>query len=106
MKKGLDRFQGNASSISINDFATLYTLFEHDHLVRNMSWLLDRLSKNCGNYFIRVGHEVAYWVKDSSKSGTYSITEILEMIEYLISNSYIKALGKIFRQTKGIISRR
>ena len=68
-----------------------------------MSWLLDRLSKNSGNYFIRVGHEGAYWVKDSSKSGTYSITEILEMIEYLISNSYVKALGKIFRQTKGII---
>ena len=103
LKKGLDRFQGNASSISINDFATLYTLFEHDHLVRNMSWLLNRLSKNCGNYFIRVGHEGAYWVKDSSKPGTYNITEILEMIEFLISNSYIKALGKIFRQTKGII---
>ena len=103
LKKGLDRFQGNASSISINDFATLYTLFEHDHLVRNMSWLLNRLSKNSGNYFIRVNHEGAYWVKDNSKSGTYNMTEILEMIEFLIGNSYVKALGKIFKQTKGII---
>ena len=103
LKDGLDRFQGNARSISINDFATLYTLFEHDHLVRNMTWLLDRLSKNSGCNFIHVSHIGAHWVKDSSKPGTYTITEVLEMISFLIGNSFIKALGKIFRQTKGII---
>ena len=73
LKDGLDRFHGNARSISINDFATLYTLFEHDHLVRNMTWLLDRLSKNSGNNFIHVSHAGAHWVRDSSKPGTYAI---------------------------------
>ena len=41
--------------------------------------------------------------RDSTKAGTYSLTEVLEMIQYLISNSYVKAFGKIFRQTQGII---
>ena len=103
LKNLLDSFQGRARSISINDFATLYTLFEHDHLMINVTWLLGRLSKNSGMNFIRVTYHKAYWTRDSSKSDTYSVTEILEMTDFLIRNSYIKALGKIFRQTKGII---
>ena len=103
LKTGLDHFQGNARSISINDFATLYTLFDHDHLARNMTWLLDRLSKNSGFQAVRVNHEGAYWTRDSTRPGSYSITEVIEMIAFLIGNSYIKAFGKIFKQTKGII---
>ena len=101
LKAGLDRFQGNAVTISVNDFSTLYTLFDHEHLIRNMTWLLDRLGKNSGCNTVKVGYEDAYWTKDST--GSYSIAEILEMIAYLIGNSYIKAFGNIFRQTKGII---
>ena len=103
LQAGLNRFQGDARSISINDFSTLYTLFEHDHLVRNMTWLLDRLSKNSGCQHIAVGHELAYWTRSNTKAGTYSVTEILEMIALLIGESYIKAFGRVFRQTKGII---
>ena len=33
----------------------------------------------------------------------FSLEEVLEMIEYLVTNSYIKAFGHIFRQAKGII---
>ena len=40
LKLSLESFEGKARSISINDFATLYILFEHDHLVSNMTWLL------------------------------------------------------------------
>ena len=103
LKSGLDRFQGDARLISINDFSTLYTLFEHDHLVRNMTWLLEKLSKNSGCQAITVGYESAYWARDTSKPCTFSMTEIIEMISLLIGESYIKAFGKIFRQTKGII---
>ena len=44
----LDSLSGNARSISINDFSTLYTLFDHGHLIGNTAWLLDRLSINAG----------------------------------------------------------
>ena len=45
--KGMfDSAIGLATSISINDFSTLCTLFDHDHLLGNMTWLLNKLSKN------------------------------------------------------------
>ena len=103
LKLSLDSYNGDARSISINDFSTLYTLFEHDHLVRNMTWLLDRLSKNSGCQYVRVTHERAYWSRDGNAEGSFSITEILEMVSLLIGESYVKAFGKVFRQTKGII---
>ena len=68
-----------------------------------MTWLLDRLSRNSGCQSIRVSYEGAYWTRDNTSPGSYSIAEIVEMIAFLIGNSYIKAFGKVFRQTRGII---
>ena len=103
LRDGLDRFLGDARSISINDFSTLYTEFEHDHLIRNMTWLLDRLGKNSGCSSVKVSHEKAYWTRDSNSDNSFSIAEIIEMIQLLIGESYIKAFGKNFRQIKGVI---
>ena len=103
LKDGLDRFMGDARSISINDFSTLYTLFEHDHLIRNMTWLLERLSKNSGCGSVKVSYDKAYWTRDTNKDNTFCVAEIIEMIQLLIGESYIKAFGKNFRQIKGII---
>ena len=103
LRNRLIEFRGNAKSISINDFSTLYTLFEHEHLMRNISWLVSKLSKNAGMRYVKVTYNSAYWVKDDSLGDSFSIEEVLEMVEFLISNSYIKAFGKIFRQVCGII---
>ena len=67
-----------------------------------MTWLLDRLSKNSGCHSIGISHEGSFWTKGSSGIA-YTITEIIEMIAFLIGNSYVKAFGGLFRQTKGII---
>ena len=98
-----DSAQGLADSISINDFSTLYTLFDHEHLLGNMNWLLSKLSRNSGMSFLRVGHGTAWWVADDTEGVVYSVAEIVEMIEYLIRNTYVKAFGKIFCQDRGII---
>ena len=45
----------------------------------------------------------ASWVLGNTEGVVFTIEEVLEMIEYLIENSYIKAFGNIFRQAKGII---
>ena len=71
--------------------------------MKNITWLINRLSKNSGMRFIKINFNSAFWVKDNSIGDSFSIEEILEMIEFLISNSYIKAFGKIFRQVCGII---
>ena len=91
------------TSISINDFSTLYTLFDHEHLLGNITWLLQKLAKNSGHRHLKVSKENAWWVSGSADGIVYSLEEVLEMIDYLVRNSYIKAFGSIFRQVKGII---
>ena len=101
LKAGLDRFKGNAAIISVIDFSTLFAFFEHDHLISNMTWLSGSLSKYSGCHSTRVSHEGSFWTKGSSGI-VYSIAEIIEMITFLIRNTYVKAFGRIFRQTKGV----
>ena len=102
--KGMfDEAHGVARSISINDFSTLYTLFDHDHLISNMSWLLHKLARNSGHNFIRIGYDRAWWVANNIEGTVYSLSEVLDMVEFLVRNTYIRAFGSIFRQVKGII---
>ena len=102
--KGMfDNANGEAVSISINDFSTLYTLFDHDHLLGNISWLLSKLGKNSGCQYIRVGHDKAWWVATNAEGLVYSVADILDMVDFLVRNTYVKALGGIFRQAKGIV---
>ena len=101
--KGMFDKANNVQSISINDFSTLYTLFDHDHLLGNIKWLLHKLSKNSNMRHIKVAYSKAHWVLGNSEGMVFSLEEALEMIDYLVQNSYIKAFGNIFRQAKGII---
>ena len=103
VKEMFSKANGQAETISINDFSTLYTLFDHDHLIGNMVWLINKLSKNSGMRLIRIGHEKAWWVSSNSEGVVYSIDEILDMIDYLVRNTFIKAFGSIFKQNLGII---
>ena len=89
--------------ISINDFSTLYTLFDHEHLLSNITWLLHRLSKNSNLRHIRIGVDKAWWVLGSSEGIVFCLDDVFEMIDYLVRNSYIKAFGNLFRQAKGVI---
>ena len=101
--KGMFDQAHDVQSISINDFSTLYTLFDHEHLLGNMKWLLHKLSKSSSYRHVKIASSKAWWVLGSTEGIVFSLEEILEMIEYLVQNSYIKAFGNIFRQGKGII---
>ena len=103
VKDMLDGANGEANSISINDFSTLYTLFDQNHLLDNIRWLLDTLSKNSGKLCIKIDYDKARWVSNASDSDTYTIGEVLDMISFLVKETYIKAFGNIFQQVKGII---
>ena len=85
VKQMFDNLHGKAKTITINDFSTLYTLFDHNHLLTNMSWLLQKLGKNKGMGYISVGYSKAWWSRiDDGKFQTYSLVEITEMIRYLV----------------------
>lgn len=73
-------------------------------MLGNISWMISKLAKNSGCSYISLGDQKAWWRKQcSDKFESYTCTELLEMIEYLERNCFIKAFGKIFRQDKGII---
>jgi len=103
-KKIFDALEGKAETITINDFATLYTLFDHEHLLQNMRYLFTKLSKNSGCSYIAVYHTHARWtIRPVKEHNTYTITEIMEMISLLVKNAYIKFGGHNFQQIKGMI---
>ena len=103
VKDMFDNAQGKVDSISINDFSTLYTLFDHDHLLGNMRWLFEILSKNSGKNCIKIDSKSAKWVENANGDNAYTVGEILDMISYLVKETYIKAFGHIFQQVKGMI---
>jgi hypothetical protein len=104
VKQMFDNLNGKAKTVTINDFSTLYILFDHNHLLTNMSWLLQKLGKNKGRGYISVGYSKAWWSRvDDGKFEMYSLVEIAEMIRYFIENTYVKSMGSIFRPIKGMI---
>ena len=43
------------------------------------------------------------WVSNANEANSFTIGETLEMISFLVKETYIKAFGHIFQQVKGII---
>ena len=78
-------------------------MFDHDHPLGNISWLIHKLSKNGSFQFVRIGHDKAWWVRTNTEGLVYSVADILDMVDFLVRNTYIKALGSIFRQARGIV---
>lgn len=103
VKKMFDGAHGKVDSISINDFSTLYTLFDHNHLLENIRWLFETLSKNSGKNCIKVESNTAKWVQDANGENAFTVGEVLDMISFLVKETYIKAFGHIFQQVKGMI---
>ena len=48
-------------------------LFDHDHLLSNIRWLLDTLSKNSGKSCIKIDYDKARWVSNASDSDSYTV---------------------------------
>ena len=54
--------------------------------------------------YVTVYNSRAFWSRSKSKTGrSYSLQEIKSYFEFLINNSLIQVVFKIFRQVKGIL---
>ena len=88
------------------DFSTLYTSIPHDSLKIALTSLVKEAYRVRGNKFLVVNkYGNACW-SDTPSTASYktSIREdsLIEMMEYLIDNIYIKVGNKVFRQEVGI----
>ena len=99
---GLHNINKTSSAKSF-DFATLYTNIPHDTLINNMRKLVREAYKVRGaKYLIVDTHGKAHWSESPSSVTTCLNIELVEWMEYLIDNVYIKVGSKVFRQTVGI----
>ena len=70
----------------------------------NIKWLFETLSKNSGKNCIKVESNTAKWVQDANGcNNMFTVGEVLDMISFLVKETYIKAFGHIFQMVKGMI---
>ena len=85
------------------DFSTLYTKIEHEALLAEMKWLIRGAFEDSGKKKIAVYSKEAKWV-NQGREGTKTVDEeeLIEMVEYLVTNMMIIYGDKVYRQWIGI----
>ena len=89
------------------DFSTLYTTIPHSKLKNKLRELvqLHFIKKNGQRRYkyLVLGRDRSYFVKKYSDSTkTFSETDIINMLEFLIDNIFVTFAGGVFQQTVGI----
>ena len=90
------------TKLSIADFSTLYTSFEHDIIIDNATELIRLLFKHSGKKYVSVGRQAYYHSDEKRKCHKYTCDGVVDLLIYLVKNSYVAYAGKIFHQTSGI----
>ena len=88
------------------DFSTLYTNIPHGSLKSNLCELIREAFKVRGaSYLIVDKNGKAHWSQTpslSDKCRNIDMNKLIEMLDYLIDNIFIRVGNKVFRQTIGI----
>ena len=89
--------------LTIADFSTLYTAFEHDIIIRSMAFLLDILFKHANATFLAIGNSHAYYHSHASGNRQrLTQQDVMLLIDIVVTNSYVQHAGFIFWQKKGL----
>ena len=99
-----NRKYGGSKNIRTYDFSNLYTSIPHNKLKTNIRKFILEAFGMKNKMFINVTKEHAYFSNKRSNSSTVTFTnlELIEAVEYIINNSFIKFNGKIYKQVVGI----
>lgn len=98
----------NALNISTYDFTTLYTKIKHEEIVDSFQYLLNlAFRKHSDGEHIRsrllaLHEKSANWCFNARKDIAVNAEKLLEIIKWLIGNTYFKFGNLIFQQTIGI----
>ena len=96
----------NAKSVYTFDFSTLYTNLPLDDIHDKLTQLIKKMYKNANSEYILVNlyTKKAFW-SQINKSGNYksfNLQHLLDALEFILYNTYIKSGQQLFLQTKGI----
>ena len=101
------RSLSSSNSIKTFDLSTLYTTIPHSKLKDKLRQLVQLcfIEKNGQSRYkyLVIGRDRSYFVKHHSDSTkTFSETDIISMVEFLIDNIFVMFGGRVFQQTVGI----
>ena len=85
------------------DFSTLYTNIPHDLLLKSLTELFKEAYRIRGAMYLSVTNNKAYWSNiASSKHPNITEQSLIEKVQFLVDNTYVKVGNRIFKQTIGI----
>ena len=93
----------SAKNVRTYDFSTLYTNIPHKDLKKQMKWVIKEAFRMSNKKYICIYEKEAKWSDNPSKKHTYVDEELLiQLTNWLISNSFVTFGEKCFRQVIGI----
>ena len=92
-----------ATSLSTNDFYTLYTTLPHNLIKEKLINLIEWTFKREGSPYIACNERQAFFTsEDTKRYKLWSCQNVCEALIYLLDNIYIRFGTKLYRQIVGI----
>ena len=97
-----DTLRKSGRNLSTYDFSTLYTSIPHDKLKAKLTDIITRAFKGMNKKYIRVTTYSAKWAVKEGKGVLISCNLLIEMINWLVDNTYVTIGNTVFQQIIGI----
>ena len=89
-----------AKTLDTFDFSTLYTTIPHHSLKKH---LIEEAFKVRGALYLSITKRgKCFWNTDNKFDSNITVSQLLDMVNYLVDNVYISVGNKVFRQCIGI----
>ena len=87
-----------------DDFSTLYTSIPHDKLKEQIADLVRKAFHGMKKEYLKITRTKAYWCNKKKRNHAFFIDceNLIQLINWLIDNTYVTIGDKVFRQTIGI----
>jgi len=94
--------QNKGRNLATYDFSTLYTSIPHDKLKEKISQVVTKAYKGMNKKFIKVTTRSARWNNSKSKGSNIDCNTLIQMIDWLIDNTFVTIGNSVFKQVIGI----
>jgi hypothetical protein len=100
----VDRYT-NIHSLHTYDFKSVFTSFKHKSIIESITHIINKCFNRKAGTYLAIGYNKCFYTSNinSSSNNVYlNRHELLELLETVLEQSYIKVGNSIFNQVKGI----
>ena len=100
----LDNIQNkNINHMETYDFSTLYTALPHGEIKDKFAGIFNKVFKREAKPYINISYGRTYFSATKNKNGcSFSCIDLIEILDFILDNIYVKCGRKIFKQVIGI----